>query len=68
MKRHAGSDSADQRSVIVELTRRGRHLWREMNVTYRRAVQRHFATLLTDGQIAALRDSLEIVAAPAAPL
>jgi hypothetical protein len=31
-------------------------------------VQRHFAALLTDGQIAALRDSLEIVAAPAAPL
>jgi DNA-binding MarR family transcriptional regulator len=68
VKRHARSDSADQRSVIVELTRRGRQLWREMNVTYRRAVQRHFAALLTDGQIAAVRDSLEIVAAPAAPL
>ena len=36
----AGDDSADQRSVTVELTRRGRQLWREMGVTYRRAVQR----------------------------
>src|SRR3954465_7828041 len=36
----------DQRAVVVELTRRGRTLWREMNVTYRRADQRHVAATL----------------------
>ena len=43
VKRHRGVDPVDHRAVEVELTRRGRNLWREMNVTYRRAVQRHFA-------------------------
>jgi hypothetical protein len=38
----------------VELTRRGRNLWREMNVTYRRAVQAHFAVHLADDDIAGL--------------
>lgn len=61
VKRHAGADAADHRAVTVELTRRGRQLWREMNVTYRRAVQRRFATVLTDRQIAALRDALDTV-------
>ena len=31
-------DAHDHRAVMVELTRRGRTLWREMNVTYRRSV------------------------------
>jgi DNA-binding MarR family transcriptional regulator len=61
VRRHAGADRADQRAVTVELTRRGRQLWREMNVTYRRAVQRHFATMLTNDQIEALRDVLASV-------
>lgn len=56
VRRQAGADTADQRAVTVELTRRGRQLWREMNVTYRRAVQRHFAAALSDDQIAVLRD------------
>jgi DNA-binding MarR family transcriptional regulator len=56
---------ADQRAVVVELTRRGRLLWREMNVTYRRAVQRHFAGWLGDRDIAVLRSVLDKVA-PAA--
>jgi DNA-binding MarR family transcriptional regulator len=56
----------DQRAVVVELTRRGRVLWREMNVTYRRAVQRHFAGWLGDRDIAALRGVLDKVA-PTAP-
>ena len=55
----------DQRAVVVELTRRGRVLWREMNVTYRRAVQRHFAGWLGDRDIAVLRSVLDKVA-PAA--
>ena len=51
VKRHRGVDPVDQRAVEVELTRRGRNLWREMNVTYRRAVQRHFAILMADADI-----------------
>jgi DNA-binding MarR family transcriptional regulator len=55
-------DGDDQRAVVVVLTRRGRVLWREMNVTYRRAVQRHFATWLGDRDVAALRGILDKVA------
>lgn len=53
--RREGGDS-DHRSVTVELTRRGRALWREMNVTYRRAVQRHFAVWLDDDAVESLRE------------
>ena len=52
----------DQRAVVVELTRRGRTLWREMNVTYRRAVQAHVASALSDEDVAALRKVLALVA------
>jgi DNA-binding MarR family transcriptional regulator len=54
VKRHRGVDPVDQRAIEIELTRRGRNLWREMNVTYRRAVQQHFATLMGDADIAAM--------------
>jgi DNA-binding MarR family transcriptional regulator len=54
----------DHRAVVVELTRRGRTLWREMNVTYRRAVQAHFAAALDDADVAALRRILARVARP----
>jgi DNA-binding MarR family transcriptional regulator len=54
--RHRGVDPDDHRAVDVELTGRGRTLWREMNVSYRRAVQRRVASHLTDEQIAALTD------------
>jgi len=60
--RHGGGDGDDHRSVTVELTRRGRALWREMNVTYRRALQRHFAGWLDDRDIAAMRAVLAQVA------
>jgi DNA-binding MarR family transcriptional regulator len=52
----------DHRAVVVELTRRGRTLWREMNVTYRRAVQAHVASVLTDTDIADLRRILGKIA------
>jgi|SRR5215217_5481146 len=58
--RPAGLD--DQRAVVVELTRRGRTLWREMNVTYRRAVQQHVASALSDTDVAELRRVLELIA------
>lgn len=54
--RHRGVDGDDQRVVDVELTRRGRNLWREMSVSYRRAVQTHFAARLTDDEIAVLTE------------
>ncbi len=52
--RHRGVDPDDHRAVDVELTARGRALWREMNLSYRRAVQAHVAALLTDDQVASL--------------
>ena len=44
----------DRRSVSVLLTREGRMLWRDANVIYRRAVQQHFAHVVTDSDINAL--------------
>ncbi|MFP5489688.1 MAG: MarR family winged helix-turn-helix transcriptional regulator [Acidimicrobiia bacterium] len=52
--RHRDVDPEDHRAVEIELTRRGRALWREMSVTYRRAVQQRFAGTLTDAEIAAV--------------
>lgn len=57
--RHRGTDPTDGRVVMVELTRRGRNLWREMNISYRRSVQTHFATHLDDLQIDGIHDLVE---------
>lgn len=54
VRRHRDVDPDDHRAVEVELTKRGRALWREMNISYRRAVQARFAGLLDDRQIVAL--------------
>lgn len=54
--RHRVTDGDDHRAVDVELTARGRTLWREMSISYRRAVQTHFAGRLSDEQIAAVLD------------
>ena len=59
--RHRRIDDADRRAVEVELTRSGRRLWREMNVSYRRAVQASFAAHLDDGDIADLRRILDLL-------
>jgi DNA-binding MarR family transcriptional regulator len=50
VRRHRGKEH-DGRAVVVELTKRGRALWREMNVSYRRAIQARFAGMLGDDQI-----------------
>lgn len=52
--RHRNLTGADQRAVEVELTKTGRRLWREMNTSYRRAVQARFASHLDDDDIATL--------------
>jgi DNA-binding MarR family transcriptional regulator len=61
--RHRHVDDADKRAVDVELTKSGRRLWREMNVSYRRAVQSQFAMHLDDGDIADLRRILDLLTA-----
>ena len=64
VKRHRSIDPIDQRAVEVELTRRGRNLWREMNVTYRRSVQQHFALLMADDDIAAVHRVIDLLTEP----
>ena len=55
----------DRRAVDVELTKSGRRLWREMNVSYRRAVQAHFAGRLDDAEIESVRRVLDLLGAVA---
>ena len=52
----------DHRAVLVVLTPRGRALWRAMNVTYRRAVQAHVSSRLSDADVGDLRRILAAVA------
>lgn len=59
--RHRRIDPDDHRAVDIELTPRGRTLWREMSVTYRRSVQARFAGRLDDEQIAAIREITALV-------
>jgi DNA-binding MarR family transcriptional regulator len=54
VRRHRDVDPDDHRAVEVELTKRGRALWREMNVTYRRSLQLRFASALDDRTVANL--------------
>ena len=54
---------SDHRAIVVELTRRGRALWREMNVTYRRALQRHVSARLSATDVGDLRRILTNLAA-----
>lgn len=61
LKRHRHVDEADHRAVDVELTRTGRRLWREMNVSYRRALQANFAIHLDDTDIAAIRRVVDLL-------
>ena len=59
--RHRRIDPDDHRAVDIELTPRGRTLWREMSVTYRRSVQARFAGRLDDEQIAAIREVTALI-------
>jgi len=52
----------DHRAVVIDLTRRGRALWREMNITYRRAVQANVSSRLSDGEVAVLTRVLDHLA------
>ena len=59
--RHRDTARGDQRAVEVELTRTGRRLWREMNVSYRRALQAQFAIHLSDTDISDLARILDVL-------
>jgi DNA-binding MarR family transcriptional regulator len=62
VEREATPTTHDRRSVTVHLTRDGRLFWRDANVTYRRAVQRHFAVVVTDSDINAMQRLLSKLA------
>lgn len=55
VERVAAPTADDRRAVTVSLTREGRAEWRDANITYRRMVQQHFATALSDTDITALQ-------------
>ncbi|HSB86076.1 MAG TPA: MarR family transcriptional regulator [Ilumatobacteraceae bacterium] len=55
VSRTATPMSDDKRAVTVTLTRDGRAEWRDANITYRRLVQQHFASALSDTDIATLQ-------------
>jgi len=59
--RHRDVAGADHRAVEIELTRTGRRLWREMNVSYRRALQAQFAIHLDDRDIDDVRRVLDVL-------
>lgn len=41
----------DNRAVVVRLTRMGRLVWRDSNILYRRAIQREFASGLSETEV-----------------
>src|SRR5262245_62755457 len=59
VRRHRDVDPDDHRAVEVELTKRGRALWREMNVSYRRSVQARFAAALDDRAVEAIASTMQ---------
>ena len=63
VERHTSSNGADGHAVEVTLTKDGREVWRDANVTYRRMVQHVFASKLTDTDIAAITRVLGKVSA-----
>lgn len=48
----------DQRAVMIRLTRMGRLVWRDANILYRRAIQREFASDLSETEVSAMARAL----------
>jgi DNA-binding MarR family transcriptional regulator len=59
--RHRHVDDDDHRAVEIELTKTGRRLWREMSVTYRRALQALFAVHLDADDISDMQRVLDLL-------
>jgi len=58
VSRRATPTAEDRRAVTVSLTKRGRAVWRDANVLYRRGVQQFFAKDLSATDVAALQRML----------
>ena len=52
----------DNRAVMVRLTRLGRLMWRDANIVYRRAIQKAFASELSETDVAAMARALTKIA------
>ena len=52
----------DNRAVMVRLTRMGRLVWRDANILYRRAIQRAFASDLSEADVTAMARALVKIA------
>jgi DNA-binding MarR family transcriptional regulator len=52
--REEATSRDDNRAVMVRLTRMGRLVWRDANILYRRAIQREFASDLSETEVSAL--------------
>lgn len=52
--REDSNSSEDQRAVMIRLTRMGRLVWRDANILYRRAIQREFASDLSETEVSAM--------------
>lgn len=56
--REESNSSEDQRAVMIRLTRMGRLVWRDANILYRRAIQREFASDLSETEVSAMARAL----------
>ena len=52
----------DNRAVMVRLTRMGRLVWRGANIVYRRAIQKAFASELSESDVSAMVRALTKIA------
>lgn len=52
----------DNRAVLVTLTRMGRLVWRDANILYRRAIQREFASQLSETDVGTMSRAISKVA------
>jgi DNA-binding MarR family transcriptional regulator len=60
--REAAPTEDDNRAVMVRLTRLGRLMWRDANIVYRRAIQKAFASELSETDVAAMARALTKIA------
>ncbi|MFM7125625.1 MAG: MarR family winged helix-turn-helix transcriptional regulator [Actinomycetota bacterium] len=56
--REESNSVEDQRAVMIRLTRMGRLVWRDANILYRRAIQREFASDLSETEVSAMARAL----------
>lgn len=68
VERDTSARPGDRRAVTVVLAREGRAVWRDAGIIYRRYVQRRFANVLTESDVAAMVRALtKVVEIPPEP-